>query len=145
MAVKVDEVIGVSGFISPNDRVDVITTIDPPGQNKEKISKIVLQNTRVLAIAQIMEQTGENKPKIVRSITLEVRPFEAERLSLASLEGEIILTLRASGDQKTVTTTGSKRHDLLALAIPPKVAPRAVVRRHQVEIYSGTEKSVLQF
>ena len=146
MAVKVDEVIGVSGFIAPNDRVDVITTIDPPGQAVlEKVSKIVLQNTRVLAVAQTMEETSGRKPKVVRSITLEVTPAESERLSLASIEGKIILSLRAVGDEKTVSTSGSKRQDLLAMAGPAKGPIRPVARKHQVEMYSGGSKSVLEF
>ena len=95
VAVRVDEIIGVSGFIVPDDRVDVILTTTPAGGNQDaKISKIVLQNKRVLSVAQSTEQK-DGKPQVARSITLEVTPEEAEKLSLASQEGPIVLALRA--------------------------------------------------
>src|SRR5215213_11289893 len=98
MAVRVDEIIGVSGFIVPDDRVDIILTTTPLGANPEaKISKIVMQNKRVLSVAQSTEQK-DGKPQLARSITLEVTPEEAERLSLASQEGQIALALRGLGD-----------------------------------------------
>jgi Flp pilus assembly protein CpaB len=84
-------IIGVSGFIVPDDRVDVIVTTTPPGVNDNKdarLSKIVLQNKRVLSVAQSTEQK-DGKPPVARSITLEVSPEEAEKLSLAYQEGPI--------------------------------------------------------
>lgn len=74
IAVRVDEIIGVSGFIVPDDRVDVIVTTTPPGVNDNKdarLSKIVLQNKRVLSVAQSTEQK-DGKAQVARSITLEV-------------------------------------------------------------------------
>ena len=97
LAVRVDEIIGVSGFIVPDDRVDVILTTTPSGANQDaKVSKIVLQNKRVLSVAQSTEQK-DGKPQLARSITLEVTPDEAEKLSLASQEGQIVLALRGLG------------------------------------------------
>src|SRR4030095_1207427 len=94
LAVRVDEIIGVSGFIVPDDRVDIILTTTPQGADQDmKISKIVLQNKRVLSVAQNTEQK-EGKPQLARSITLEVTPEEAEKLSLASQEGQIVLAFR---------------------------------------------------
>ena len=74
LAVKVDEIIGVSGFIVPDDRVDVIVTTLPPGNNNQdnKMSKIVLQNKRVLSVAQNVEQK-DGKPQVARSITSKCR------------------------------------------------------------------------
>ncbi|HWP56612.1 MAG TPA: Flp pilus assembly protein CpaB [Candidatus Acidoferrales bacterium] len=153
MAVRVDEIIGVSGFIAPNDRVDVISHVQPPGtQSSEKISKIVLQNKKVLSVAQSVEQK-EGKPQVARSITLEVTPEEAERLTIAELQGEIFLALRAVGDDNIVQTRGSTRRDLLALASAP-AGPAGKVRpsmpppedkKFVVEIYMGSERSVKQF
>jgi pilus assembly protein CpaB len=147
MAVRVDEIIGVSGFIAPNDRVDVISTILPPGASGqgEKLSKIVLQNKRVLSVAQNVEQK-EGKPQVARSINLEVTPEEAEKLSLASLEGNIVLALRASGDERPVYTRGSTKRDLLAIATTAKggkpIPPRA---KDRVEVYMGAQKTVQEF
>ncbi len=147
MAVKVDEIVGVSGFIAPEDRVDVITTMAPPGKNSrnQRIAKIVLQNKRVLSVAQKIERNGD-KPKIVRSITLEVTPAEGEKLSLATLQGKIILALRAVGDNNMVRTRGSTKRDLLSLA--PRAKRRAVKaprKKYQVEVYMGNQKSVIVF
>lgn len=144
MAVKVNEIVGVSGFIAPNDRVDVITTIEPPG-GKDPISKIVLQNKRVLSVAQRIEDDGSGKPKVARSITLEVKPNEAEKLSLATIEGKIILALRGTGDEKQVYTAGSRRGDLLSITAPPKPRARPSIRKHSVEVYMGSARSVHQF
>ncbi len=152
MAVRVDEIIGVSGFIAPNDRVDMIVHVVPPGKQDEKISKIVLQNKRVLSVAQSVEQK-EGKPQIARSITLEVTPEEAERLTVAELQGEILLALRGVGDEQIVQTRGSTKRDLLALATAPVVsgskrsAPTGPPepKKFVVEIYMGSEKSVKEF
>jgi pilus assembly protein CpaB len=107
LALRVDEIVGVSGFIVPDDRVDVILTTTPLGAAQDaKISKIVLQNKRVLSVAQSTEQK-DGKPQLARSITLEVTPEEAEKLSLASQEGQIVLALRGLGDEKPIVTIGS--------------------------------------
>ena len=157
--VKVDEVIGVSGFIAPDDRVDVIATLTPPGRGSqdEKLSKIVLQNRRVLSVAQSVEQK-EGKPQVVRSITLEVTPEEAEKLSLAVVDGHVILALRAIGDEAAKITRGSTKRDLLALAAPsvprrkaerppaaPPVSTEAPPQKYRVEVYRGSQKSVVEF
>jgi pilus assembly protein CpaB len=150
LAVRVDEIIGVSGFIAPNDRVDVISTVVPPGgKTDEKLSKIVLQYKRVLSVAQAVEQR-EGKPQLARSITLEVTPEEAEKLSLASLEGSILLALRASGDQNVIQTKGSTKRELLAISVPKKggrVVPVSAPapQKYRVEVYLGNEKSVQEF
>ncbi|MGH2567054.1 MAG: Flp pilus assembly protein CpaB, partial [Bacteroidota bacterium] len=116
----------------------------------EKISKIVLQNKRVLSVAQSVEQK-DGKPQVARSITLEVTPEEAERLTVAELQGEILLALRAVGDETIVQTRGSNKQDLLALASVPAGAKRSPRvdpperKKFVVEIYSGSEKSVKEF
>jgi len=107
MALRVDEIIGVSGFIVPDDRVDVIVTTTPPGNKNQddKVSKIVLQNKRVLSVAQSVEQK-DGKPQVARSITVEVTPEESEKLSLATQEGQIVLALRSTGDDTDAKTAG---------------------------------------
>jgi pilus assembly protein CpaB len=148
VAVRVDEIVGVSGFIAPNDRVDVIATVVPPGRDGEKISKIVLQNKRVLSVAQNVEQKGD-KPQVARSITLELTPEQTEKLSIAALEGTITLALRGVGDDFRVQTRGSTKRDLLAFTRAPranggKPAP-APAEKFRVEVYSGTERKVIEF
>jgi pilus assembly protein CpaB len=153
LAVKVDEIIGVSGFIVPDDRVDVIVTTVPPGSNNQdnKMSKIVLQNKRVLSVAQNVEQK-EGKPQVARSITLEVSPQEAEKLSLAAQEGQIVLALRATGDDAEAKTIGSSKRDLLAMvAASPRPASGAVAAapaapsKYQIEVIQGGNRKVVEF
>jgi pilus assembly protein CpaB len=150
LALRVDEIVGVSGFIVPDDRVDIILTTTPAGGNADtKISKIVLQNKRVLSVAQSTEQK-DGKPQLARSITLEVTPEEAEKLSLASQEGQIVLALRGLGDDATTMTIGSNKRDLLALAAAPrKTAGGTVVARppdkYRVEVIHGSNRNVVEF
>jgi len=151
IATRVDEIIGVSGFIVPDDRVDIILTTTPLGANAEaKISKIVMQNKRVLSVAQSTEQK-DGKPQLARSITLEVTPEEAERLSLAATEGQITMTLRGLGDDAAVTTVGANKRDLLAMAATPArkgpaSAPAVVAPdKYRVEVIHGSNRNVVEF
>lgn len=150
VALRVDEIVGVSGFIVPDDRVDVILTTTPLGSAQDaKISKIVLQNKRVLSVAQSTEQK-DGKPQLARSITLEVTPEEAEKLSLASQEGQIALALRGLGDEKPIATIGSNKRDLLSLAAAPQKASggaRTVPPpdKYRVEVIHGSNRNVVEF
>ncbi len=110
--IRVNEVVGVGGFIVPDTRVDVIVTMVPPGSS-EKVSKIVLENMHVLAAGQIVEQK-ENKPITVNTVTLSVTPDEAEKLALASNDGVIQLVLRNFMDNDNVVTVGATRSRLLS-------------------------------
>jgi len=149
MAVRVDEIIGVSGFIVPDDRVDVIVTATPPGADKQddRISKIVLQNKRVLSVAQSTEQK-DGKPQVARSITLEVAPDEAEKLSLASQEGSVVLALRGVGDDSETKTQGSNKRDLLSVVAARKGAARSTLQArdsYRVEVIHGQDKKIVEF
>jgi pilus assembly protein CpaB len=155
IAVRVNEIIGVSGFIVPNDRVDVIALVTPPSAANEgakQISKIVLQNKRVLSVAQTVNEPKDGKPQIASSITLELTPEEAEKLSLASIEGQIVLALRSAQDENIVSTPGSTTRELLNLAAPPPppvpiVAPPPPPppARYRVELYAGSKRSEFEF
>jgi pilus assembly protein CpaB len=149
MAVRVDEIIGVSGFIVPDDRVDVIVTATPPGADKQddRMSKIVLQNKRVLSVAQSTEQK-DGKPQVARSITLEVSPDEAEKLSLATQEGSLVLALRGVGDDSEAKTPGSNKRDLLSVAAARKGAARSTLQArdsYRVEVIHGHDKKIVEF
>jgi pilus assembly protein CpaB len=141
LAMKVDEVSGVSGFIAPDDRVDVIATVNAPG-GEGRISKIVLQDKRVLSVASNAEQKSTGQ--MARSITLEVTPEEAEKLSLAQSEGPLSLALRSSRDEKKVMTAGSSAREIFGG--PQKAAVKAAApRKQEVEVYLGNKKSVAEF
>ena len=116
-SVRVDEVVGVGGFIVPDARVDVIVTTSGAGREEEQISKIVLENIQVLAAGQIMEQIMEqkgSKPAAVHTVTLAVSPEDAEKLALASNDGRIQLVLRNFADAGKVRTSGITKGRLLS-------------------------------
>ena len=92
MSIRVDEVIGVGGFILPNTYVDVIAVGDAQ-RGTQREAKTILQRIKVLAIAQ-ETTTEEGKAKVVRTVTMEVTPKEAERLALQTHQGSIHLVLR---------------------------------------------------
>jgi pilus assembly protein CpaB len=149
LALPVNEIVGVSGFIVPDDRVDIILTTTPVGATGDaKISKIVMQNKRVLSVAQSTEQK-DGKPQLARSITLEVTPEEAEKLSLASQEGQIILALRGLGDDAAVVTIGSNKRDLLSLAAARKAPGGGTIApppdKYRVEVIHGSDRNVVEF
>jgi pilus assembly protein CpaB len=130
--IRVNEVVGVGGFIVPDTRVDVVLTTTPPS-GSERISKIVLENMLVLAAGQIVEQK-ENKPITVNTVTLSVTPEEAEKLALASNDGVIQLVLRNLMDFDNVVTLGATKARVLAgyrPSEPPKepATSKRVVRR----------------
>ena len=106
VAVKVDKVIGVSGFIHQGNRVDVLVTI-PTGKTSEPFTKTVLENILVLTVGSDLEKKGkEEKPSDVDVITLEVTPEEAEKLALSASEGRLQLALRNFSDTQDVLTKG---------------------------------------
>jgi pilus assembly protein CpaB len=108
MAVKVDKVIGVSGFIHPGNRVDVLVTLPQSGTGATPITKTVIQSVLVLATGADVEKSGnQERPSQVDVITLEVTPEEGEKLALASTEGKLQLALRNSSDTADVLTKGT--------------------------------------
>ena len=143
MAVKVNEVVGLPGFIKPGDRVDVMVTFERPGGNKnnKKITKVVLENSLVLATGTQMERVDEEEPKAVKVITLEVTLIEAEKLAMATNEGKIRLALRSPLNPEIQKTRGAKLTDLVTSY---QLAPRAS-KRLKVEVIKGKDKSVQHF
>ncbi|MGR5348251.1 Flp pilus assembly protein CpaB [Vibrio mediterranei] len=91
VTIRVNDVIGVAGFLLPGNKVDIIHT--KKVSKTRSSSKTVLRNIKVLAVDQTA-RTNDNKPVIVRAVTLEVTPKEAEKLMTAQSEGEVQLALR---------------------------------------------------
>ena len=115
VAVKVDKVIGVSGFVHPGSRVDVLITM-ATGRTSHPITKTVLENLLVLAVgSETKEKKGlEERVSSTDVITLEVTPEEAEKLAMAAAEGRIQLALRNFNDTENVITSGVTISSLLA-------------------------------
>ena len=115
MTVKVDDAAGISGFIQPGTLVDVVVTIDPEGiARQDPISKIVLQNIKVLASGQNIDKPkDEREATAVKAVTLQVTPEQAEKLALAASEGKLQLVMRSQIDQGDEKTTGVNKRNLL--------------------------------
>ena len=116
VSVRVNEVIGVAGYVLPGTRVDVVATASPNGNPQDATSKVVLSNVQVLTAGTRMEQDQEKgKPMAVTVVTLLVYPEQSERLALASTEGKIQLALRNPLDTSAPETPGIKPAVLLGL------------------------------
>jgi pilus assembly protein CpaB len=139
VAVKGDKVIGISGFIQPGNRVDILVTLKDPA-TKNEITKMVLSNVLVLATGTEIEERRDGQPRPVDVYTLEVDPEQAERLSLAAAEGKLQFALRNMTDQETVLTKGATITQTLASlrgvdpTPPAKVKEWAPPKRRSVTI-----------
>jgi len=118
MTVKVDDVVGVSGFIMPGSFVDVVAIVVPlaqAGATNGPISKIVLQNIKVLASgAKIDSPEDQRQPSQVKAVTLQVTPEQVEKLVLAANEGKLQLVMRNYSDQEDTQTKGANKATLLS-------------------------------
>ncbi|HWG21492.1 MAG TPA: Flp pilus assembly protein CpaB [Terracidiphilus sp.] len=156
-AVKVDEVVGVSGFVTPGMRVDVLISGDPPGNPNPKDGmkvKTLLQNIQVLSAGTDIQNDAEGKPQQVHVVNLLVTPDQAEALSLASNHTQIQLVLRNPLDTKTAqvqTTVMSnifadgdagakvKAHTGHSKSVKPEV------QTVSVEVLNGSKRSEKKF
>jgi pilus assembly protein CpaB len=117
VAVRVDEVVGVAGFIHPDDRVDVISTLRPSRpDDAEPTAKVILQNVRVLAVGKELEVEEQSRDRAlpVTVATLLVSPSESEKLAVAATNSRLLLTLRSWTDSHAVDTPGANPSALLA-------------------------------
>ena len=156
MAVKVDKVVGVSGFIHPGHRVDVLVSLAKTDKVPQPITKIVLENIPVLAVGTEIEQAAgqKEKPAQVDVITLEVTPEEGEKLALSATEGKLQLALRNYTDTEEVQTRGTTIPNLLASysgsgpekkATGARRAAPAEPRGFTVELIKGNKVSEVKF
>ena len=122
LSVRVNDVVGVAGYVLPGTHVDVVATVNPTNQQTDVTSKVVLTNVEVLASGTKIERdTEQNKPIAVSVVTLLVNPIDTERLTLASTEGKIQLALRNPLDLATPSTPGIRPAALLGYAGPVRV------------------------
>ena len=149
MSVRVDDVIGVAGFVLPGTRVDVVVTMDRTSGQNEPATRLVLQNLQVISAGQSLERNPEGDPVQVPVVTLVVTPEEAEQLALAHSNGRLQLALRSPLDLDTVSTPGIRATQLIAGRPAPRTVVASAPRRAaapqrpaqvQVEVYRGPER-----
>jgi pilus assembly protein CpaB len=132
ISVKTNEVIGVAGFVIPGTRVDVLVIVGKGGNKEEPVARAVVSNVQVLTSGSRMDQEKakeEGKPIPATVVTLLVTPEDAERISLAANEGQIMLTLRNPLDVAPTTTNGIRMANLMGAPAPPVVTKRVEGRR----------------
>ncbi len=136
MAVRINDVAGISGLLQPNSRVDVLVTIHDESGNKQ-VAKLFMSNMLVLSVGTEVQRDTQGKPINATTVTLAVTPEEAERLAIAMNTGAIQLVLRGYGDPDSVRTKGANSGDVLnqlkgtsvVVPAPSKAAaPRIVYR-----------------
>lgn len=147
MAIRVDEVIGVGGFVLPNTHVDVIA-VWKEDQDHET-SEIILEEIEVLAIAQ-ETYTEDGKPKVVKTVTLQLDPAEAEKLALHLTKGPVHLALRnaleADPPQPAVAAAPAPRIAAAPVPAPrPRLKPPQAPPPFAVEVIRRSESETLRF
>ena len=130
ITVRVDDVVGVGGFLLPGNRVDILAT---KRENQKYSTETVVKDLKVLAVDQTAS-TNENDPVIVRAVTLEVDPAQAETIVKARNEGTIQLSLRNPNEEDVIVVEA------------PKPAPKPIVRSYnsnRITVIRGTDVTVV--
>ena len=128
MSVKVDEVVGVAGFVVPGTHVDVMVILP---QKDDSVARVVATNVGVLTAGTRADQENAKEGKSTPStvITLLVSPDDAERIALAQVEGRLMLSLRNPMDTVATETRGVRTGGLLGMPDVPPPQPKPVVRK----------------
>ena len=167
VALRVNEVIGLAGFVVPGMHVDVLMVGNAPNADQNHfgaLSRTILQNIAVLSAGQSLDKTGDGKPESVQVVNLLVTPAQAEILNLAMSETRVQLVLRNPLDTQSEKTPGTSIAGLFGVsgqlppaladgvpARPPVATPAAATRPPvaevrpsgvaRVEVYRGVKKS----
>jgi pilus assembly protein CpaB len=140
-AVRVDEVVGVAGFVTPGMRVDVLASGNPPGDGASQgvVTETILQNIQVLSAGTDIQRDAEGKPQQVQVVNLLVTPDQAELLSLAANSLKIQLVLRNPLDTQVVKVPATAMSNLFASQAPPTATHERAARgpeKHAAKPYS---------
>lgn len=153
ITIRVNDVVGVAGFLLPGNRVDILSTSQ---KDNKVITEIILNNIKILAIDQRAVQ-NENKPQLVRAVTVEVNLNQAEALLTARSKGRLQLALRNPVDNDNIASMPIAQKTLLPVPInniendtslyTPEPTYKAKTRAHinrDVEIIRGTVQESIQ-
>lgn len=155
ITVKVDEVVGVGGFINPGDHVDFLAILKK--NENQNFSRTILQDILVLAVGdKILDPNvvSDPQPKVVSQITVALSPRDSEKLALANEMGPLHLVLRPHGETTTAAIAGTTLEDVYGyLALPP-LDPNAgplltnagtLASKNSIEIILGDEKTYFYY
>lgn len=148
VSIRVNDVVGVSGFILPGNRVDILTTYKR-GNDNVIYTEVILSNIKILAVDQ-RASNDENKPQIVRAVTLEVNLEQAELLMSAQNKGNLQLALRNPNDESEIAMNHLPAEPDDEVSTAEQVTNTEIVslntlsNRSKVEIIRGIEKELVQ-
>ena len=136
---RINDVSGVGGFLAPDNRVDVLGSKKLPGSNDQTVTETLIQDIKVLAVDQ-EASTDAKKPVVVRSVTLEMTPQQAEAVFNAQQQGTIQLALRNPTDRNLLT-----KPELMASVVPSLPRPKVVGTTGRVfNVIRGMSPSKIQ-
>jgi pilus assembly protein CpaB len=159
LSVKVNEVVGVAGFVVPGTRVDVMVTLPGKNRDEDSTTRVVVSNVQVLTAGTRYDQENAKDGAPIPStvVTLLVAPADGEKIALAASAGQIMLTLRNPLDQDPTATSGVRTTALFGAAAPapkapavrrgparppePIVAPTPTPAVYKVEAFRGAKRS----
>ena len=146
ITVRVDDVRGVAGFVLPNDRVDIVLIRAACDSSGHRQSDLLLQDIKVIAVDQVASEQ-KDRPVVAKAVTLEVTPFQAQKISLATSVGSLSLILRKAGDSNVVADRRVTESDLSeGEARPAPQAPQAPAKAQPapVPVYSGATVNIIR-
>ncbi len=158
VTVRVNDVVGVAGFVLPGMWVDVLVTGRPP-ESPQMVTTTCLQDILVLSAGTTMQADAKGQAMPAPTVTLLVSPPQAEKLTLASSDGRIQLVLRNSGDQRIEKTPGTELAELYGMharEVPHESGPPRPTVRHaaapkppvvapvsdEIVVFRGTKRTV---
>jgi len=141
ITIRVDDVRGVAGFILPNDRVDVVLIRNSSDSSGHRQSDLLLQDIKVIAIDQIAAEQ-KDRAIVAKAVTLEVTPFQAQKISLATNVGNLSLILRKAGDANVVTDRRVTEADLSEGEVRP--VPKAPSSAPPAPVFSGATVNIIR-
>ena len=135
ISVKVNEVVGVAGFVVPGTRVDVMVTLKGRQNDEQSMTRIVCSNVQVLTAGTRYDQEKAKEGNAIPStvVTLLVKPDDGERIALAAEEGQLMLSLRNPLDVEPTVTTGVKTASLFGQPAPAPAKPRSAAPRRDAK------------
>lgn len=117
MAVRINDVAGISGLIQPNSRVDVVVMMPQGPGTPAPVAKVFMEDLRVLSVGTTVQRDASGRSIDATTAALEVTPEQAERLAFAATEGSIQLVLRGFGDSESVRTRGADARDVVGVTL----------------------------
>jgi len=129
ITIRVDDVRGVAGFILPKDHVDVVLNHSAStNSGKQAVSDILLQDVKVIAVDQIASER-KDRPIVAKAVTLEVTPYQAQKIALATTIGHLSLILRRAGDSQVIADRRVSQRDLIKHQFTVAQATLPVVKK----------------